>query len=324
MRPFVLTCATLLSAGLLTACTDDGAQVRNLDPSQESGSEAGSGTGSGTGSGSGLSSQALSGQSDDPLVLAAVADYRTYVLAEVDSLVAVTTEFTDAVRAGDLERAQQTYPTSREPWERIEPIAGLVAQIDGTVDARVDDFSGVDDEEFTGWHRLEYLLFDQQTTDGAAEFADRLDADLVTLQTELADIEIPPAAVPVGASELIEEVSLGKITGEENRYAKTDLWDIAANLEGSSGAIDTLRPALEAADPDLLSELDASFEAVSATLEPLRSGDGWLLYCLENDPFPSQRCPEVTVDAATVDTLTAQLAALSEETSRVAGALGLA
>ena len=43
----------------------------------------------------------------------------------------------------------------------------------------------------------------------------------------MADLEIPPAAIPVGASELIEEVSLGKITGEEDRYSKTDLWDLS-------------------------------------------------------------------------------------------------
>jgi iron uptake system component EfeO len=81
--------------------------------------------------------------------------------------------FTDAVRAGDLEAAKAAYAPSRVPWERIEPIAGLVEDIDTAVDARVDDFEGPDDAEFTGWHRLEYLLFDQGTTEGAASFADR-------------------------------------------------------------------------------------------------------------------------------------------------------
>jgi iron uptake system component EfeO len=86
------------------------------------------------------------------------------------------------VRAGDLEAAQAAYAPSREPWERIEPIAGLVSDIDGAVDARVDDFEGPTDPDFTGWHRLEYLLFEKQTTRGAAAFADGLDADLATLQ----------------------------------------------------------------------------------------------------------------------------------------------
>ena len=90
--------------------------------------------------------------------------------------------FTDAVRAGNLKAAQDAYAPSRVPWERIEPLAGLVEEIDGKVDARVDDFAGVDDPAFTGWHRLEYLLFEKNTTEGGAPFADQLDKDIADAQ----------------------------------------------------------------------------------------------------------------------------------------------
>ncbi len=55
--------------------------------------------------------------------------------------------------------------------------------------------------------------------------------------------------VSTGAAELIEEVSEGKITGEEDRYAKTDLWDFDANLQGARDAVGKLNPALVEADP---------------------------------------------------------------------------
>ena len=70
------------------------------------------------------------------------------------------------MRAGDLEAAKAAYAPSREAWERIEPIAGLIEEIDGAVDARVDDFEGPNDPTFTGWHRLEYLLWEKNTTEG--------------------------------------------------------------------------------------------------------------------------------------------------------------
>ena len=41
--------------------------------------------------------------------------------------------------------ARRRFAPSRVRWERIEPIAGQVTEIDGKVDARVDDFEGVDD-----------------------------------------------------------------------------------------------------------------------------------------------------------------------------------
>lgn len=259
----------------------------------------------------------------DPLVAQAVEEYQAYAVDQTDQLVGVVKTFTDAVRAGDLEAAQAAYAPSREPWERIEPLAGLVENIDGLVDSRVDDFAGVDDPTFTGWHRLEYLLFEQNTTDGGAQFADQLDADIATLNEQMPTLEVTPADVSVGAAELIEEVSEGKITGEEDRYSKTDLWDLNANMEGSQAAIDTLKPALQDADPALLEQIEAGFAEVDATLAPLREGDGWVLYCTENDEFPSPRCPEVTVDQQTIDTLKAQLAGLSENVAQVSGALNL-
>jgi iron uptake system component EfeO len=259
----------------------------------------------------------------DPLAQQAAAEYKTYAVGQIDELVGVVKVFTDAVRAGDLQAAQDAYAPSRVPWERIEPLAGLVEEIDGKVDARVDDFAGVDDAAFTGWHRLEYLLFQQNTTDGGAPFADQLDADIATLKEQFPSVEVTPVDVSTGAAELIEEVSQGKITGEEDRYSKTDLWDFDANLQGSQAAVDRLKPALEQADPALLGEIETGFADINATLAPLRRGDGWVLYCTENDPYPSPRCTGVTVDPATIDTLKAQLAGLSENLSQVAGALKL-
>lgn len=255
--------------------------------------------------------------------VAAAASYKEYAIEQIGELVTAVKVLTDAVRAGDLKAAQDAYAPSRVPWERIEPLAGLIEEIDGKVDSRVDDFGGPDDPAFTGWHRLEFLLFEKNTTDGGAPFADQLDKDIATLQKQFPGVEVPPVDVPNGAAELIEEVSQGKITGEEDRYSKTDLWDFDANLQGSQSAIDRLKPALGEADPALLGKIDAGFSEIYGTLAPLRRGDGWVLFCTENDPYPSPRCTGVTVTPAVIDTLKGQLAGLSENVSQVSGVLGL-
>ena len=92
-------------------------------------------------------------------------------------------------------RGQKQFAPSRVRWERIEPIAGLVEEIDGKVDAWVDDFEGVNDPEFTGWHRLEYHLWEKGSTKGTRSFADGLDKDIATLDQQLQGLEFPPAAV---------------------------------------------------------------------------------------------------------------------------------
>ncbi len=254
---------------------------------------------------------------------AAVATYTERVQADVAELRRLTTVFTDAVRAGDLEAAKAAYAPSRVPWERIEPIAGLVEQIDGAVDARVDDFAGVDDPAFTGWHRLEYILWELGTTDGGARFADKLDADLASLQEQMTTLEIPPVAMALGAAELIEEVSEGKITGEEDRYSKTDLWDFDANVQGARTVVDLLRPALTEADPALYDRIEKGLGELEASLEPLREGDGFVLFCRADDPYPSDACPGTTITQDQIDALKAQLAGLSEDLALVPGVLGL-
>lgn len=286
-------------------------------------SNSGSDTSSSAASSGASTTTSAEAAAPNPLTEKAAEEYKAYAIAEIDQLVTVVKVFTDAVRAGNLQAAQDAYAPSRAPWERIEPIAGLVEEIDGKIDARVDDFAGVDDPEFTGWHRLEYLLFEKNTLEGAAPFADQLDADIAELKAQFPSVEVKPVDVSTGAAELIEEVSEGKITGEEDRYAKTDLWDFDANVQGARDAIGKLNPALVEADPALLGKIEAGLNSVFDTLGPLRRGDGWVLFCTENDPYPSARCPEVTVTPEVIDTLKSELAGLSENLSQVSGVLKL-
>ncbi|MGH2813568.1 MAG: iron uptake system protein EfeO, partial [Actinomycetota bacterium] len=292
---------------LLAGCgSDDGAGVR----SEGSASGSGTGSGSGPGSGSGLANQDLSGTTNDQLVLKAVADYKTWVVAEVDGLVADTAKFTDAVRAGDVAEAKKRFAPSRVRWERIEPIAGLVEEIDGAVDARVDDFEGVNDPTFTGWHRLEYHLWEKNSTAGTKTFADRLDKDIATLDQKIKGLEFPPAAVALGPAELIEEVSEGKITGEEDRYSHTDLSDFDANVDGSKKLFELLTPALQAKDAALTSEITAGFAAVDKSLSEYANPDGSFK-------------PYTALQAADKTRMQAELAGLSEKLASIPGVLGL-
>ncbi|MDF2583259.1 MAG: peptidase [Mycobacterium sp.] len=308
-RHFAWQIPVVAAALILSGCSSN---------SSDSGSDAS--TSSATSGASATSSPAAA---PNPLTEKAADEYKAYAIAQIDELVTAVKVFTDAVRAGDLKAAQDAYAPSRVPWERIEPLAGLVEEIDGKIDARVDDFSGVDDPEFTGWHRLEYLLFEKNTTDGGAPFADQLDADVAALKEQFPSVDVKPVDVSTGAAELIEEVSEGKITGEEDRYAKTDLWDFDANLQGARDAVGKLNPALVEADPALLGKIEAGINSVFETLRPLRQGDGWVLFCTENDPYPSARCPAVTVTPQVIDTLKAELAGLSENLSQVSGVLKL-
>ena len=254
----------------------------------------------------------LAQATDNALITAAVDGYRTYVQTQVADLQAEVAVFADAVRAGDIDAAQAAYPTSRRPWERIEPIAGLIEDIDGAVDAREDDFDGPDDPDFTGWHKLEWYLWEQGDLTDAAPVADQLEADLQTLADAAATLDLPPGVLTVGAQELIEEVASpdGKLSGEEDRYSGTDLYDFQANVEGSEALVDLLRPALEAADADLLATIDGLFAELDGQLAELGSFE-------EGYPHYDQ------VTEAQKTAFAATLGELAEQLSLLNGTLGL-
>ena len=310
-------------AVLAVACgsDDDGAAVRS-ETTSATGS--GSGSASGSASGTGLSLEdTKTATTDDPEVLEAVTQYKAYVEGQVDELIAATTVFTDAVRAGDLPAAKAAYAPSREAWERIEPIAGLISDIDGAVDSRVDDFAGPTDPTFTGWHRLEYLLFEKNTTEGAAKFADGLDEELAGLKTGLAKLGDPAGRRRPGR----RRADPGGVRGQDHRRGGPLLEDGPLGLRRQRRGLPeghrAPHPGAREADPDLLASIQAGFSDLQSGLAPLRKGDGWVLFCPRNDEFPSSLCPNPTVTPVQIARLKAQLGGLSENLALVPGALGL-
>lgn len=239
-----------------------------------------------------------------------IAAYKAYVLAQADALVTSTAAFTAAIKAGRLEEAQRLYAPSRVPWERIEPIAELFSDLDNAIDARADDFETKEqDPAWTGFHRLEKALFADRTTAGLDAVADKLAADTVELRQRLDGLVLPVKDVAGGAAALIEEVAATKMSGEEDRYSHTDLWDFQANVDGAQHIYGLLKPLLVARNARLVTRVDGNFTKVDATLAKYRVGDGFRTFD--------------TLTAADRNALKRSITALAEDLSKVRGTLGV-
>ncbi|MDY7086556.1 MAG: iron uptake system protein EfeO [Actinomycetota bacterium] len=233
----------------------------------------------------------------------ATTDYQRYVKSQTGALIEKTTEFVNAVKAGDAEKAKALFPVARTYWERIEPVAEIFGDLDPQIDGREGDQEP--GQEFTGFHKLEKDLWVTKDISKSGPMADRLLTDVQKIVDEANKATLSPVQLANGAKELLDEVATGKITGEEDRYSHTDLWDFAANVEGSQAAIAALRPALEEKDPALVKTLDERFASTEAALEKHRSGDGWKLH---NE-----------LSQADLKVLSDEINALAEPISKVAG-----
>jgi len=214
--------------------------------------------------------------SDDEELSAAVDGYKQYVQTQISALQEKTQEFADAIKAGDVAKAQALYPVARSYYERIEPVAESFGDLDPKIDARENDVEPGD--SWTGFHVLERDLWQTGDVAQSGPVADQLVSDVNELATRAQDLDLQPLDLANGALGLLDEIATGKITGEEDRYSHTDLYDFAANLEGSQQAVQSLRPVIADRDPDLASALDEQFKATSAELEKYHTGDTWTTY----------------------------------------------
>lgn len=240
----------------------------------------------------------------------AITNYTGYVKDQVGQLVDATKEFTDAYTAGDTKTAKVLFPLARQHYERIEPTAesfGIkeAGDLDGALDARVQDLSADADKkpndpavlkDWTGWHRIEADLFAKKSEgfafDSEADrkkVADKLNEDTQTLYDLVygkvdgasGKFELKLSDVATGASDLMEEVALSKIGGEEETFSHTDLYDFRANVEGAEVAYGNVEKLVEDQDPDLAERITHNLDKVKGLLKKQEDGkddDGNVLY----------------------------------------------
>ncbi|UJA20778.1 EfeM/EfeO family lipoprotein [Thermoleophilia bacterium SCSIO 60948] len=251
----VLVLLALAATLLLAACgSDDGAETAEGGGSTATTASAGPAE--------------LSGEEQ-----AAVDEYRRYAIENADELVTETDEFLDLVAEGDIEAAKRQYIIARLPFERIEPVAGALGDLDPSLDAREGD---VDPKTWGGFHLFEKKLWVEEDVSGLDEYIDETRADVRELQELAPDLELTPADIAQGSIDLLGEVSASKITGEEERYSHLDLYDFEANVEGSETAFDAVAPLV--GDPELEDEVSQRFADVYDLLERYEEGAEYVSY----------------------------------------------
>jgi iron uptake system component EfeO len=227
---------------------------------------------------------------DAAAVEAAATNYVAYAKNQVEGLVTSTETFLDAYRSGDDETARSLYATTRAAYERIEPLAESFGDLDPKIDFREIDVP--EGTEWTGWHRIEKDLWPPAAEDNGGDeyeplsdadrtrFADLLQSDTEDLYDAVhePDYTVSIDAISNGAIGLLDEVASGKITGEEEIWSHTDLWDFQANLEGARVAYEGVRDIVEPKDPDLVASIDEEFTSLEDLLGQYGSLDDGFVY----------------------------------------------
>jgi iron uptake system component EfeO len=226
---------------------------------------------------------------------------------QVGQLVPSVDELVAAYESGDDEAARALFPQTRAFYERIEPVAEALGTLDPRIDYREVD-AVAEGLDWTGFHRIEKDLWvpakdalnadgetpawqdwAPSTTEERADYGDQLLADVQELYDYVHSDDFTAAledqgigGISNGAIALLDEVATGKISGEEDWWSGTDLYDFAANVEGSKMAFSLVQDFATAQGDDgeaLVAQIEDGYAALEQSLAAHGSlADGFVGY----------------------------------------------
>jgi iron uptake system component EfeO len=210
----------------------------------------------------------------NPQLSAAVAGYSSYINQNVARMVTHSQAFCRAINDASMTQAKRLYPKARVYYERIEPVAEIWGSLDTSIDGRWENPVTVA-SQFTGFHKIEQLLWEDTTLAGAPELCAGLVRNERQLLTLVRKAQYNPLEMAGGATDLINEAATSKISGEEERYSSTDLPVFAANVDGAMKVVALLERYLRQKDPGLLSLIRQRDAAITKRLAKYRASPGY-------------------------------------------------
>ncbi|MDE1157269.1 MAG: iron uptake system protein EfeO [Neorhizobium sp.] len=208
-----------------------------------------------------------------------LAEYKVYLAGETRSFTAAASALVDAIKAGKLDEARALYQPARTAYAHLGPVAGPLSDLDTALAARANDYEKKEsDPAFSGLHRIEYGLFAQNSLDGLAPIADKLNTDASALSQRIHDLRVSPEHMLSGAASVLQRFASTGPDTEEERYAHTDLATFAATLVGVRRVTDLIRPGAIKTNGAIYQSIDKDFADLTAAIDTHRSGNGFAGY----------------------------------------------
>jgi len=207
------------------------------------------------------------------LVPAAKA-YEAYVTGALPGLIGQTETLRADIGRGDLAAARSDWLPAHLAYERLGAAYGAFGTADAAINGRPDGLpDGVRDPGFTGFHRLEYGLWHDESAADLGPVADALVTAETDLRTNFPQAQIDPLAIAIRAHEITENTLQFTLTGHDDFGSGSQLATARANLDGTQTVLGLLRPLLTGRYPGLPT-LDALIAATGRDLGALQRPDG--------------------------------------------------
>ena len=185
-------------------------------------------------------------------LIPAIKAYQSYVERELPKLGRLTSVLSNDVRSGNLRKAKADWLPAHLEYERLGAAYGAFGDADTAINGTTAGLAGgVEDPDFTGFHRLEYGLWHGQTAGKLAPVAAQLSKDVAQLTKDFASARIEPLDIGIRAHEIAENALQFELTGQTNYGSNSNLATVEANLQGTATVLGILHSVIAPRYPPL-------------------------------------------------------------------------
>lgn len=240
-----------------------------------------------------------------------LSEYKVYLAVQSGRMVQAVAALSTTIDAGDVAAAKSAYATARTSYRHVEAVGGRIADVENAIDPVAAYLAGREqDSAFTGFHRIEFGLWRENSVGSLKPVADRLVADAATLRDRLKAMRFEPADLAGNAAREARRLAEGPVISGDSLYAGDDLTEFSAAVDGLEKPVSLLLPLVTEASPKAAKAVTDAVSTVRSELDKLAGGGGAPL-----------AYGEVSPDARKA--LAVALVALADAIDRINPALGL-
>lgn len=212
-----------------------------------------------------------------------LSEYQVYLSRRSRELAETTAALAEKVAAGDLDGAKAAWLAARQPWRQMAPVTGRIADLVNRMDPLAEYLERREaDPAFIGFHRIEYALWRQGSTEGVAPVAAKLATTAATVGERLKQAKPGPADLAGNAASLAARVA-DQATASQAPYSHSDLAEYSADLDGIAKSALVVEPLVRDANAAAADALGSALDAARATLDGFRVAGAFPSYDTVDD-----------------------------------------
>ena len=181
-----------------------------------------------------------------------------------------------AVATGNTANEQAAWLTAHLQYERLGAAYDTFADYADKIDGRADGLpGGVHDKDFTGFHRLELALWNNEPHTTVVAITQQLDSDVHGLVKAFPLQSTAPNDVSLRTHEILENTLQFELTGDTDEGSHTNLATVRANVDGTRMAFSAITPLLQQRNPALVKTTTDDLNNLATLLDTYDVNGTW-------------------------------------------------